>query len=120
MQNHRTGDYNVLSSLSQIFKTCYYVITSPHTVQVGKVTSSQILILETSMIPTKTKNGTVNQLELLSLSPFHIAMRDSTVARIFFYCKYSKVTNCVCLINDTHLLSEVSGELHTLKKTPTG
>lgn len=55
MQNHRTGDYIVLSSLSQIFKTCYYVITSPHTVQVGKVTSSQILILETSMIPTKTK-----------------------------------------------------------------
>lgn len=105
--------------LSDFFKTCYYVITSLYTVQVGRVTSSQILILEMSMIPTQTKNSTMNQLQLLSLTLSYYCVRFNSCSE-FFYCKYSKVTNCVCLIHDTDLSAEVSGELHTLKKTHTG
>lgn len=97
MQNHRTGDYIVLSSLSQIFKTCYYVITSPHTVQVGKVTSSQILILETSMIPTKTKNGTVNQLELLSLTLSYCYVRFNSCSDFFLLQIFKG--NKLCLLD---------------------
>lgn len=97
MQNHRTGDYIVLSSLSQIFKTCYYVITSPHTVQVGKVTSNQILILETSMIPTKTKNGTVNQLELLSLTLSYCYARFNSCSDFFLLQIFKG--NKLCLLD---------------------